>query len=78
MQAQTRQQFLLSDGGVHAKSELQRMTKSTTYNTPVAYDVSVGRELTFADRHINYLTKHPYINPTTYLANLRVMTKASR
>jgi hypothetical protein len=78
MQAQTRKQFLETEAGVSAKLELQRMSKSASYNTPVAYDVSVGRELTFIDRHIDYLTKHPYVKPATYLANLRVMTKAAR
>ena len=71
----TREQFLKTDAGASAKLELLRMLKSPAYETRVSYDVTVGRELAFIDRHINYLVKHPYINPLVYLSNLRVMTK---
>ena len=78
MQIVTRKQFLETEAGALAKKELQLMVKSTTYNTHESYDVSVGRTLAFIDRHLNYLLKHPYVNPATYLSNLRVMTKLGR
>ncbi len=71
----TREQFLKTDAGASAKVELLRMLKSPAYATHVSYDVTVGRELAFIDRHINYLVKHPYIKPLSYLSNLRAMTK---
>lgn len=71
----TRKQFLQTDAGASAKLELLRMLKSPAYDTHVSYDATVERNLTFIDRHLNYLVKHPYINPLVYLSNLRVMTK---
>ena len=71
----TREQFLKTDAGASARLELMRMLKSPAYDTHVAYDVHVGRDMAFIDRHINYLVKHPYIKPLSYLSNLRAMTK---
>jgi hypothetical protein len=34
-----------------------------------------GNSITFADIHLQYLKKHPSLNPKQYLANLRLMIK---
>lgn len=74
----TREQFLQTDSGALAQVELRRMVNSSAYNTRLSYDATVGRKLTFMDRHINYLVKHPAVNPIVYLSNLRVMTRIKR
>jgi len=32
-------------------------------------------EVTFQEKHLTYLKKHPKVNPRNYLANLRTMLK---
>jgi hypothetical protein len=39
--------------------------------SPVSKEVLVS----FTDRHLFYLDKHPHLNPEHYLANLRIMIK---
>ena len=74
----TKKEFLLTEAGASAKVALHHMVQSPAYNTDPAYDISLERSVLFIDRHINYLVKHPYINPVSYISNLKIMTKASR
>ena len=75
MRVLTSEEFLKTDAGTHAVSELQRMLNSSVYSTQSSYDASADCPLAFIDRHINYLAKHPYVSPVVYITNLRVMTK---
>ena len=78
MQILTREEFLQTDAGALAKAELQRMASSTDYGTATTYDAMAGRRLSFVNRHLNYLVKHPQVNAKAYLSNLRIMTKSKR
>lgn len=44
---------------------------------PVSVDDGFGAVsvVTFKEKHLIYLQKHPKVNPKTYLANLRTMIK---
>lgn len=78
MRILSRQEFLSTPAGADAKRELQLMVKSSVYDTVGSYDLLTGRELTFVQRHINYLIKHPHVSPSAYISNLRIMTKIGR
>jgi len=78
MSVLTRAEFLDSEAGTRAKTELQHMVNSSVFETRDSYDPTIGSKQSFLDRHINYLVKHPYINPAAYLSNLRIMTRKTR
>jgi hypothetical protein len=74
----TREQFLESEAGTHARLELQHMSNSADYDTLGMRANQRGDKENFVERHISYLVKHPDVSPAVYLANLRVMTKSKR
>ncbi len=78
MRILNRQEFLETSAGVHAKRELQHMVTSSSYDTGGSQDPLVGLTLTFVERHLNYLMRHPYVSTEAYLSNLRIMTKVKR
>lgn len=71
--------FLASEEGKIIRTQLEAMVTSSQYNTTSTYssktDVYADNLIPFVDKHLNYLTAHPSLNPTLYLANLRLMTK---
>lgn len=71
--------FLESEEGQTIRRQLEKMVASSQYNTTSTYssktDIYSDNLIPFVDKHLNYLTSHPSLNPTLYLANLRLMTK---
>lgn len=71
--------FIDSEEGKSFISELNRMASDSKYNTDSSY--STNSELypdnliPFVNKHIDYIRKHPSMDPGQYLANLRLMTK---
>lgn len=59
--------------------ELQVLLKDKTYNTVPGYSIDTetypDHSVPFVEDHVNYLRKHPYVNPAHYLSNLRLMLK---
>lgn len=78
MRILSQQEFLRTPAGVDAQRELRLMVNSQSYDTNGSRNPEVGKGLTFVERHLNYMMKHPYVAPASYLANLRVMTRTSR
>jgi hypothetical protein len=78
MRVPSQQEFLSTPAGVHARRELQAMVLNSSYRTDGSYDFPLGGGLTFEQRHLNYLVKHPYVSPVAYISNLKVMTKIKR
>ncbi len=74
----SRQEYLKTPAGVDAKLELQHMVNSPAYDTSGSRDPQIGKELTFVERHLKYLIRHPYVSAAAYISNLRVMTKSGR
>lgn len=58
---------------------LTDMEQDSTYNTNPGFvrdtPQSEKRSVTFTELHVDYLRKHPKINPEHYLSNLRTMLK---
>ena len=59
--------------------ELQEMQKDDSYSTQPGYSIDTDtypdHNIPFLDVHINYLKKHPQVDPSHYLSNLRLMLK---
>ena len=65
--------FYASDGYIVAKDALQAMVDNPLYNTDSVYFSSSS--LGFCERHLEHLSRHPELNLTGYLSNLRLMTR---
>ena len=78
MQILTSEQFLETEKGTQARLGLQQLVDNPKYKTLTLYDATVGRKISFVDRHLSFLARHPYINADTYITNLKVMTRHSR
>lgn len=71
-------EFLDSDPAEVARKELKRMFNDPMYNTQSRFTPMQNQALSFVDRHMKYLSEHPKLNPSHYLANLRLMTRLKR
>lgn len=67
--------FLSSDEGDLIRQELEGMMTNPQYNTTSTYSPASEGQLTFVDKHMDYLSKHPAVNRQHYLSNLRLMTR---
>jgi hypothetical protein len=78
----SRKNFLETDEGQEIKLKLQEMGESGLYNTRSSYtsntELYPDNLMSFVDKHINYLVNHPELEPKTYLANVRLVTRLSR
>jgi hypothetical protein len=75
----TRNTYFETEEGQSVKLQLQQMASSSTYNTSASYSTNSSlypdNLIPFVDKHMNYLINHPALEATTYLANIRLMTK---
>ncbi len=59
--------------------ELQAMLDDTSYKTQQGYSIDTesypDNIVPFIEEHLNYLKKHPQVDPEHYLSNLRLMLK---
>jgi len=69
-----KRQFLASDEATQIRAELERMVGDPLYATRTFY-TPADANLSFADKHMTYLSEHPKLKASEYLANLRLMTK---
>jgi hypothetical protein len=68
--------FFTTDEGVEIEAELRKMAADQSYKTESSYSVnSTDNQITFVDRHKNYLMQHQNLDPRHYLSNLKLMTK---
>lgn len=73
---QKAQEFLKSEAGKAAYAELLRMIQDDSYNTTSSFSPSAkDGNLSFIDKHMNYLCSHLDVNASQYLSNLRLITK---
>lgn len=74
-----RSNFFDSEEGIAAEQELQRMACDITYNTASSYSSNTAlyptNVMSFTDKHMQYLSAHPALDPQQYLANLRLITR---
>lgn len=69
------QRFLISSEGVLIRKELEVMVGDANYNTESFYSPTSSERISFVDKHMDYLCKHPLVKPRQYLSNLRLMTR---
>jgi hypothetical protein len=69
-----REKYLLSDEAALVRKQLEAMMADKGYNTQPFYTPH-GEELSFVEKHMTYLSQHPKLKDSEYLANLRLMTK---
>lgn len=79
MPAMKKKLLLESEAGIEIIKSLEAMVESSVYNTDSTYSANGDKypdnKIPFVDKHLNYLLTHPSINPSHYLANLRLMTR---
>ena len=73
-----KRQFLASADAVTAREQLERMLSDPNYHTASFYTPSQVENMSFVDKHLQYLSEHPKLSPSEYLSNLRLKTKARR
>ena len=58
---------------------LQEMLDDDSYRTVSGYSIDAetypDNSIPFIEEHMNYMKKHPHIDPAHYLSNLRLMLK---
>ena len=68
-----------SEEGLKIKELLQLMAKDKTYYTESSYSANVNKypnnRRTFVDKHMDYLSAHPTMNPDQYISNLKLVTR---
>lgn len=71
-------QFLESEDGLWLRKELEAMVESADYNTRPTFTTATISELTFVNKHMEYMCKYPYINHRQYVSNLKLKTKKAK
>jgi len=75
----SRTSFFETEAGKEIKMELQQMSESELYNTKSTYTANSllypDHLISFVDKHMNYIINHPALEPSTYVANIKLMTK---
>ncbi|MBC7708225.1 hypothetical protein H7Y63_03310 [Polaromonas sp.] len=74
----SQQKFLDSDVAAQIHTQLKTMMGDKTFNTTSTYAATREDQLPFDEKHMNYLSDHPKLNPLHYIANLRLMTRIKR
>lgn len=68
-----------TEEGAAIEQSLRRMAADEAYSTLASYsangDTHPDHVMPFVEKHMTYLSSHPSVDPTQYLANLRLMTK---
>jgi hypothetical protein len=68
--------FLTSADGIAAHEVLTEMMNDKGYKTVSTYSPSSENgDLSFIDKHMNYLSSHTGVNASQYVSNLRLITK---
>jgi hypothetical protein len=72
---QLQQLFIHSEAAVELREELMAMENDPTFHTVGTYMPSLKSEISFCDKHFDYMTTHQDIRPSDYMNNLRLKTK---
>lgn len=77
--AKRRDIFLESDEGKVIRRTLREMAVNSSYNTASTYTPNTLKYptniISFVDRHIDYLSTHPNLEASKYIANIKLMTR---
>lgn len=74
---QYRQDFIISQVAQDIAQQLEAMVADPRYITRDGYSPASDSDgsVPFVAKHIAYLSTHPKVKPSEYMANLRLMTK---
>lgn len=79
MSYKKRPNFYDSEEADEVKKILSTMQHDNSYNTDSSYSANGEKypdhQISFVEKHMEYLQAHPDVNPTQYVANLRLITK---
>ncbi len=79
MSYKKRPNFYDTDEAKDVEESLIAMQKDERYKTVSSYSADSEKhpdhQVTFVDKHMSYLHKHPDVNPQHYMANLKLKTK---
>jgi hypothetical protein len=71
--------FFETLAGIRARQLLAEMVADTSFKTETYYSANVvlhpGNQMSFVDKHMEYLRAHPSTDPEQYISNLRLMTR---
>jgi hypothetical protein len=77
--AKSRTNFISSEEGQEARTQLTNMLSNQDFNTRSTYSGNTEQYpdnvISFVEKHLNYLVKHPAVDVQQYLANVRLMTR---
>lgn len=72
---QYKREFLASVEATEIRGQLIEMEKNPIYITEVSYSPKSELGVTFSEKHLDYISVHPNLRPSDYMANLRLMTR---
>ena len=79
MSYKKRPNFYESDEAAGVEQILKAMQSDVRYSTDSSYSANTEKHpdnsINFVDKHMEYLHTHPGVDPTHYIANLRLITK---
>ena len=71
--------FFETEEGLEVERLLIAMVADPVYNTGTSYSTNTeaypDNQIPFVNKHMEYLRTHPAINPSHYIANLRLITR---
>ena len=71
--------FFDTEQGLELEEALRNMTVDVAFNTESSYSADSVRYpdnvISFVQKHKSYLIAHPAVDPSAYVANLRLMTR---
>ena len=77
--ANRKQDFFETTEGQILKAKLIQIQSSDSYETSASYspnsDLYKDNLISFVDKHVNYILKHPQLDPNQYIANLQILTR---
>jgi len=79
MAVKFRKGFFESQLGKDIRDALQSMMLDDNYNTTASYSADTAQYpdnlIPFVDRHMNYLSTHPHVEASQYVANIKLMSR---
>ena len=74
--------FMDTEEGHDFKLKLEELQSDQGYNTEPSYNANSelypDNLISFVDKHVNYLSAHPSVNPTHYISNLKIITRVRK
>lgn len=71
--------FYDTPAGIEARQVLTAMLADEAFKTEAGYAANIilhpDNQISFVDKHMDYLRLHPATDPKHYLSNLRLMTR---